>query len=82
MAQCQAGLLVSGRAWIDFISYCGGMPLFVKRVEPDEKWRKAIWEAVAAFEDAAANMYDTYISNTAGKPATERIDFFPEMEIF
>jgi hypothetical protein len=82
MAQCQAGLLVSGRAWIDFISYCGGMPLFVKRVEPDEKWRKAIWEAVEAFEETAANMYDTYISNTEGRPLTERIDFFPEMEIF
>jgi hypothetical protein len=35
MAQLQAGLLVSGREWIDYISYCGGMPLWVKRVEPD-----------------------------------------------
>jgi predicted phage-related endonuclease len=26
MLQLQTGLLVSGREWIDFISYCGGMP--------------------------------------------------------
>lgn len=82
MAQCQAGLLVSGREWIDFISYCGGMPLFVKRVRPDGKWQTAIHDAVEAFEESAAAMIDTYISNTAGRPVTERIDFFPEMEIF
>ena len=35
MAQLQTGLLVSGREWIDYMSYCGGMPLWVKRVEPD-----------------------------------------------
>jgi putative phage-type endonuclease len=38
MAQCQAGLLVTGRKWIDFVSYVGGMPLYVKRVEPDPAW--------------------------------------------
>ena len=32
MAQLQCGLLVSGRKWIDYVSYCGGMPLWVKRV--------------------------------------------------
>lgn len=81
MAQCQAGLLVSGREWLDFISYCGGMPLFVKRVRPDVKWQTAIRDAVEAFEATAADMYDTYIRNTAGRPVTERIDHFPEMEI-
>ena len=25
MAQLQAGLLVSGRAWIDFVPFCGGL---------------------------------------------------------
>ena len=36
MAQIQAGLLVSGRAWCDYISYCGGMPMWIKRVHPDQ----------------------------------------------
>lgn len=82
MAQCQAGLFVSGREWLDFISYCGGMPLFVKRVEPDPEWFAAIKKAVTVFEEAAAKIIDTYLTNTAGKPQTERIDFFPEMEIY
>lgn len=34
--QCQGGLWVSGRQWIDFVSYCPGLPLFVKRVQRDE----------------------------------------------
>jgi hypothetical protein len=82
MAQCQAALLVSGREWIDFISYNGGMPLWVKRVLPDEKWQKAIHEAVSAFEESAAQMIDTYLASTTGLPTTERIDLFAEMDIF
>lgn len=31
-AQLQGGLWVSEREWIDFVCYCEGMPLFVKRV--------------------------------------------------
>lgn len=82
MAQCQTGLLVSGREWIDFISYNGGMPLFVKRVLPDPKWHAAIKEAVEALEEVAAVMIDNYKTRTTGMPQTERIDLFPEMEIF
>jgi hypothetical protein len=82
MAQCQAGLLVSGRDWIDYVSYCGGMPLYVKRVLPDMRWFHAIQEAVEAFEVAASELIDRYLTATAGLPNTERIDHFAEMEIF
>jgi hypothetical protein len=82
MAQCQTGLLVSGREWIDFVSYNGGMPLWHKRVEPDDKWQAAIKEAVEALEAVAEAMIDSYKTRTAGLPQTERIDLFPEMEIF
>lgn len=34
-AQLQGGLFVSGRQWIDFVSFCPSMPLFVKRVTRD-----------------------------------------------
>ena len=78
MAQLQCGLLVSGRQWIDFISYCGGMPMFVKRVEPDERWFEAITEAVAKFEETAERMVADFRALTAGLPATERAT---EMEI-
>lgn len=81
-AQIQCGLLVSGRDWIDYVSYCGGMPLWTKRVEPSPLWRDAILAAVAMFEDNARTMLAVYHANTDGQPMTERIDHFQEMEIF
>ncbi len=72
MAQLQCGLLVSQRAFVDYVSYCGGMPLYVKRVYPQIDWRLAIVEAVKAFEDTAAQMVADYEAATKGLPATER----------
>lgn len=82
MAQCQTGLFVSGRDWIDFISYNGGMPLFVKRVLPDPQWQTAILEAVTHLEETTAQILAAYHANIGGRPATERIDFYLDMEIF
>lgn len=79
MAQCQAGLLVSGRAWLDFVSYCGGLPLYVKRVHPDPRWQEAIVAAVEQFETTAADMVAAYTQATKGLPITQRADL--EMSI-
>lgn len=49
VAQCQGGLWVSEREWIDFISYYPGMPLFVKRAYRDEMMIRKISERVKAF---------------------------------
>ena len=81
VAQCQAGLLVTGREWLDYVSFCGGMPLYVKRIYPDPKWHEAIVSAVAAFEETAADMIATYTAATQGLPIPERIDMYAEMEI-
>lgn len=81
LAQCQAGLLVSGRQWIDYVSFCSGMPLWTKRVTPDPKWFTAIIEAVAAFEESADDMHARYLESTDGLPTTERLDHFAEMEL-
>jgi hypothetical protein len=75
VAQCQAGLLVSGRKWIDFVSYVAGMPLYVKRVLPDERWHDAIAAACNTFERNVAALIADYQTRTAGLPATERLDF-------
>lgn len=72
MAQLQCGLLVSGRKWIDYVSYCGGMPLYVKRVMPDPKWFEAIVTAVKAFEENVAEIRALYSAAVEGLPATER----------
>jgi hypothetical protein len=73
MPQIQAGLLVSGRQWLDFISYSGGMPMWCKRVEPDQRWFDAIETAVIQFEERAAEMVAAYQTATAGLPQTERV---------
>jgi hypothetical protein len=81
MAQLQCGLLVSGRDWIDYVSFCGGMPLYVTRVLPDPRWQEAIVNAVAQFEEAAANMIARYGLLTADMPITERLPQFEEMRL-
>ena len=81
MAQIQAGLLVSGRAWCDYLSYCGGMPMWRKRVTADERWADAIVEAVATFEQVAEQMIATYQAAVDGLPTTERIDYFQEARV-
>lgn len=74
MAQCQAGLLVSGRKWIDFVSYVGGMPLYRKRVEPLPEWFDAITAAARTFEANAAGIVADYEKRVADLPMTERLD--------
>lgn len=74
MAQCQAGLFVSGRKWIDFVSFCAGQPMWTKRVHPDPKWQAVIAEAVAAFEQAAEQMASDYLGAVVGLPVTEHIN--------
>lgn len=73
MAQVQTALLVSGRAWLDFVSFHSGLPLYVKRVMPDEKWHKAIIAAVEAFERNAKQIVADYRKRAADMPATEYI---------
>lgn len=75
MAQCQAGLLVSGRAWLDFVSYVGGMHVYVKRVTPDPAWFAAIESACRTFETNAAALVADYNSRVEGRPVAPRIDF-------
>jgi hypothetical protein len=50
MIQCQTGLLVSERKWIDFVSFSGGLPMATIRVLPDPIIQDAIIVAATAFE--------------------------------
>lgn len=51
IAQCQGGLWVAEREWIDFVSYWPGMPLFVKRMYRDEKYIRNVSERVQRFNE-------------------------------
>lgn len=71
MAQLQAGLLVSGREWIDYVSYCSGMPLYVTRVYPNHRWADAILTASdRAYEwiDKSASDYQTITNSMPVMP--------------
>ncbi len=48
--QIQAGLLITGREWCDFISYSGGLPMSPIRVEADWEMHAAIVNAAIKFE--------------------------------
>lgn len=66
--QCQTGLMVSGRQWLDFVSRCAGLPLFVCRVYPDQKIIDAIACAASAFEERiqiAMEKYNDWRDNQA-----------------
>lgn len=73
MLQLQTGLLVSKREWIDYISYCGGMPMKVIRVYPDEKIQEAILKAAGIFEEKLKNIISAYPENIKGLIPTKRI---------
>lgn len=75
MAQCQTALLVSGRDWIDYVSFFAGLPLYVKRVLPNPAWHEAITAAAEAFERNAERLVSDYRTAARHLPATERIDF-------
>lgn len=51
LIQAQTGLLVSGRKWLDFVSYSAGLPMVTIRVLPDEAVQRAIVEAAGVFEE-------------------------------
>lgn len=72
MAQLQAGLLVSGREWLDYISFAGGMHMYVKRIYPDPRWFEAIINAVRSFENNAREMIALYQDAVIGLQPTER----------
>lgn len=58
--QIQAALLVSGREWWDFISYSGGMPMWVIRVLPDQVVQEAIITACTEFEKRVQRVIQEY----------------------
>lgn len=70
--QLQTGLLVTERKWIDYISYCGGMPMYVRRVVPDEKIQAAIVAAATIFHQKLEKIINTYAFKAMGFPSTER----------
>lgn len=81
--QVQTGLYVSGRAWLDYVSYCPGADLYITRVSPDPVWQEVIDEAVSGAETIIRRLIDTYTTTgaEAGRIHTEWFDPFEEEEM-
>ena len=72
VAQLQTGLYVTGRKWLDYVSYSAGLPLFVCRVYPDANWFAAIDAAATQFEEDVTTIVANFQRLTADMPPTER----------
>jgi predicted phage-related endonuclease len=80
--QCQTGLLITGRAWLDYVSYSGGLPMCRVRVYPDERVQEAIIEAALDFDAkvrATVGAFEVLTVDRHAFPPTERI---VEQEMF
>lgn len=78
MLQCQTGMLVTGRSWLDFVSYSGGVHMFTSRVYPIPAIQDAILSAAHAFEKKLAEKMDEYRSALRSSarliPTERRVD--------
>jgi len=81
MLQLQTGLLVTGRAWVDFISYSGGLPMLVKRVLPDLEIQGAIIDAATAFELTLAERANDYEDSLMYMPVVIETERHVEQEM-
>lgn len=80
--QCQTGLLVTGRKWLDFVSYSAGLPMFVKRVRPDASIQDAIIEAAYQFEQRMQIALAKYERMLAAMPVLITTERTIEQEIY
>ena len=71
--QVQTGMLISGRKWCDYVSYCSGMPMYVKRVHACEETQEKLLAAAYEFEKSVQNIIDSYATNAVGLYPTERV---------
>lgn len=74
MLQVQTGMLVCERKWCDFISYSGGLPMAVIRVEADTEIQEAIVAAAGGFEERILTIIADYHKAIEARkyPPTER----------
>lgn len=58
--QCQTGMIVSGRSWVDLLTYCGGLPMRIARIHPIPEVQDIIIAAAVGFEERLATLRERY----------------------
>lgn len=66
--QIQGQMLVTGRKWCDFISYSGGLPMWVIRVEANPEIQDKIIEAASSFEARVNEIVADYHAAIEAEP--------------
>jgi len=79
--QTQMQMLVAERNWCDFISICGGMPLFVWRVNADFQIQQTILQACAIAEGRISEIVKIFKEVTKDDIKTERLPEAQDSEI-
>lgn len=75
--QCQTGMLVAERQWLDFVSYSAGLPMCVIRVHPDPAAQEAIVNAAGEFERRLAEklaLYEEAVATRKMVPTERRVE--------
>jgi predicted phage-related endonuclease len=80
--QIQTALLVAGRAWCDYVSYCGGLPLAVIRVLPNKNVMDAIINAAALFDDQIEGQLEAYQAALNAMPKLIETERRVEQEMY
>lgn len=86
-AQVQAGMMISGRPWCDFISFpaCGGGMMMVLRVKAEPAYQALLLEAALAAEAEISEILETFkAAQTSGKARffnTERREYGDPAEV-
>ena len=77
LLQIHTGMLVTGRAWCDLVSYSGGLPMIPLRVEACSEMKRRILNAAAEFErrmSEAMAAYHTTLATTRTVPTERRVE--------
>jgi hypothetical protein len=64
IVQVQAALMVTGRKWLDYVSYCGGMNMVIIRAVPDSDLQSGIRAAAINAEAAISAVIRDYHAKT------------------
>ncbi len=80
-AQVQMGLRITGREWLDFVSFYPGTGLYVKRVYPDLDYHRQIDWALMNAEKIIQSHVASYKKLAQNMIPTEWFDPFEEQEI-
>jgi hypothetical protein len=81
LPQIHTNMLVLDRQWWDFVSYCGGWPLYVKRVHRDKGWDDLIMTTLTAFEIRTVAVTNNYRTAVGDAPIAPRIDHLLDVEL-